>query len=323
MTPTLKSGRATFKALKTPGEFTAEFSVYGNVDLDGDRIVKDALVPALTKNPYPAVVWTHAWDIPPIGETLESKSTPTGGEGTARLFLDDHPIAKQVWAGLSAPNQPLKEFSFAFTIGAAELVENTKGEDTPRKDGRIREIQTIEEIFEWGPTLRGANPATSVLDLRKSAALGARAFKGYDDIDGWGVYCLTQMLSYGVDFIENEDDADDISVMRGILAGVMGLLSSEMAETDEGKAKIAEAFKVANEHYLARKAGARHSEEDMGLLQSIHDLTNQLGIACMAVSTGDIMGNEAGDVLASADPEQAKRAAFLRLADHPMHLVHS
>lgn len=317
-TPLLKSGRATFKALKTPGEFTAEFSVYGNVDLDGDRIAKAALVPALEKNPNPAVVWTHSWDVPPIGETLEAKSTDSGGEATARLFLDEHPTAKQVWAGLSAPNAPLKQFSFAFNIGESSLVEAMKGEDTPRKDGRIREIEVISDIFEWGPTLLGANPATSVLDIRKSLAL---ARKAYDDIDGWSIYCLTAMIGWGVDFIEAEDDPEDVTTMKGILGDVLGLLSKEMAEDDAAKARIVDTIKaVAAER---AKAGARHSEEDLGLIQQIHDLTHDLGIPYLSTE-GVIEDDDVPNVLASA--EEASRLATLKmfgLASRPTGELHS
>ena len=51
-----KAVALTFKARKTPGEFDALFSVFGNIDLDGDRIHKGAFEPAIEADPNPAVV---------------------------------------------------------------------------------------------------------------------------------------------------------------------------------------------------------------------------------------------------------------------------
>lgn len=178
-----KSARCVFKAAKTPGEFSAEFTVYGNVDLDGDVIEKGAMLPAIEKTPDPAVVWTHLWNIPPIGETIDAKSTDTGGTASARLFVKDHEVAAQVWAGLKSG--ALKQFSYAFDIGEMRFREPADGEKTPRYDGQVRIIEKISDWFEWGPTLFGANPATSTLDIAKSALKYATESKGgrYDELD--------------------------------------------------------------------------------------------------------------------------------------------
>jgi len=156
-----KSVLAEFKARKTPGEFEALFSVFGNIDHDGDRIHKGAFKSAFENDPNPAVVWTHRWDVPPIGETVEAVETDKGAKGVARLFLDDHEVARQVWKGLASG--ALKQFSFAYTVSNESFSEPGDGESARRYDGKIREIHEFGDVFEWGPTLVGANSETGLL----------------------------------------------------------------------------------------------------------------------------------------------------------------
>jgi HK97 family phage prohead protease len=169
-----KSVVCEFKTDKgKPGRFKALFSVTGNVDLDGDRIKSGAFEEAVKNDPNPAVVWTHMWNIPPIGETIGWGEIDKGAEAEADLFLKDHEVAAQVWKGLET--KALKQFSFAFQIGEHSFSEPGDGEKTPRYDGKIREIVKIPNVFEWGPTLVGANPQTEMLagkNLGKLLGLG-------------------------------------------------------------------------------------------------------------------------------------------------------
>lgn len=296
-TPLRKSVTAAFKALKSPGEFEAEFSVFGNVDFDGDRLLKGAFEPAFEANPNPAIVWTHMWEIPPIGETIDAVETETGAKGTGRLFLDDHEIAGQVWAGLKSG--ALTQYSFAYNVAEARLVD-AAGAETPRKDGRIQELVKLSHIYEWGPTLVGANSATSTLDLAKSMRLrlGAKMLgrrdgsKGYDDADYWGISPLLDMLDDAFWFIYCEDDAEDIATMRGIASMLLTLLGKEATEDDAAKSKLIDWLKSET----ARKAGARHSAEDYSRIQAIHDLAVDLGASTATVGTADDV-DDGGDPL--------------------------
>lgn len=171
-----KSVACEFKTDKgKPGRFKALFSVTGNVDLDGDRIKSGAFAPAHEADPHPAVVWTHMWNVPPIGETISWGEVDKGAEAEADLFISEHEVAKQVWAGLDSG--ALKQFSFAFTIQEHSFVEPGENESTPRFDGKIRDIQKIANVYEWGPTLVGANPETELLGGKSlQTLLGLKEF---------------------------------------------------------------------------------------------------------------------------------------------------
>lgn len=319
-----KTVAATFKASKTPGEFSAEFSYFGNIDRDGDRMMKGCFEPAFSANPNPAVVWTHLWDIPPIGETLEASETETGAKGVAKLFLDDHETARQVWAGLKTG--ALKQFSYAMTFGKSgyELVSAKDGESTVRPDGRVREIKALEEIFEWGPTLVGANPMTSVIDLAKSGsrfALAARQ-KSWNDVDSWEITCLTNMIDYGTSFIVSEQDPEHVANMRSILVDVMALLSTEISEARDAGEDVAVYYdsfrKMLTEG--ARKAGARNSSDDQARLQTIHDLAMECGAACTPAEADleDPYLFASADLTGLTDEEKAEfaeRFAELKMLD--------
>lgn len=313
-----KSASATFKALKTPGEFEAEFSVFGNIDLDGDRMMAGCFKSAFEANPTPAVIWTHMWDIPPIGQTLDASETETGAKGTARLFLDDHEVARQCWAGLKSG--ALKEFSYAFDFNKSgfELVATKDGEESPRPDGRVREISALKNIYEWGPTLRGANPLTSLTDIAKAGTRFAAAArrKSYEDIDSWEISCLTGMIDYGTSFIVSEVDADDVATMKGILASILDLLATELQEARDAGDDLGlyyDSFRKAlSGPGLAGKAGARNSADDQARLQTIHDLAMECGAACAPndPDTVDIYGASA-----ERDAEVKERLASLRMLD--------
>lgn len=200
-----KSVVAEFKTDKgKPGRFKALFSVAGNIDLDSDRIITGAFEEATKNDPHPAVVWTHQWDIPPIGETLDwgevaaTADSKGGAEAEANLFMDDHPIAKQVWKGLDT--KALKQFSFAFDIGERRLVEPQGGEKSTRFDGMIQEILKIPRVFEWGPTLMGANPETMLTGKSLDVLMGLKEL-GID---------LSNLKSGDISDEEIEEAADDL-----------------------------------------------------------------------------------------------------------------
>lgn len=164
-----KSVACEFKASSTPGEFEALFSRFDNIDKDGDIIRKGAFAPAFEDNPNPAIVWTHRWDIPPIGETLEAAEIDKGAKAKGRLFLKEHPVAAQVWAGLKSG--ALRQFSFSYATMESLLRDPVGDEKAVRYDGKIQELLKFSEIHEWGPTLVGANPQTELLSAKSLATL--------------------------------------------------------------------------------------------------------------------------------------------------------
>ncbi len=170
------------KAVGDPEEgiFEAYVSVFGNVDLHGDRIKAGAFAGSLARwnasgDPIP-VIFSHQWDDldAHIGEVLEAEEHLPGDprlNGTGleelgglwtrfRLELDED-FAARVAKKLT--KRTIREFSFAYDVldegrasdGATELLEL--------------------DVLEVGPTLKGANPATVLL----SKTLG----EGWQDLD--------------------------------------------------------------------------------------------------------------------------------------------
>ena len=194
-----KSVRAELKAVDDrPGVFEARFAVFNNVDRVGDRILSGAFSRTLEERGLPPVVWSHRWDVPPIGETLDAKETDEGVEATGRLFIDgdkgeDHATAREVYVGLKT--RALKEYSFAYeVVDAAEVTEN--GET-------IRELRDVE-LFEWGPTLVGVNPATETI----------RDPKSIERLLGVSAKDLRAALG-----IEGDELAEALEVLKGLKAG--------------------------------------------------------------------------------------------------------
>lgn len=165
-----------FKALddeaggEPEGTFEAIVSVFGNVDYAGDRVVKGAFAKSLdtwktSGDPIP-VVWSHQWADPEmhIGEVLDSEERDEGLWVKAQLDVADDPVAAKVWRLLS--KRRVREFSFAYDVldekqqnGANELLEL--------------------DVIEVGPTLKGMNPDTALLEAKtRRDARAARARAG-------------------------------------------------------------------------------------------------------------------------------------------------
>lgn len=146
------------------GQFEALVAVFNNVDSYGDRILPGAFKRTLKERGFPAVVWSHSWQTPPIGSVLDAKETDAGLVVKAQLFLEDSQTAREVWAAMKNrggdDRPPLREFSFAFdVVDSAEITED--GET-------IRELKDLE-LFEVGPTLIGANSETELLAVKAAA----------------------------------------------------------------------------------------------------------------------------------------------------------
>jgi len=156
------------KALPDEGEgvFEAIVAVFGNVDRGGDRIKKGAFRRTLEERGLPPIIWSHMWDVPPIGTVTEAAENNEGLRIKGRLFVgegDDHPIARQVYTAMKARDgngvSPLREFSFGYEVRDSSE-EKQDGED-------VRVLKDVE-LFEIGPTLVGMNPATRLLAVKSA-----------------------------------------------------------------------------------------------------------------------------------------------------------
>ena len=138
------------------GTVEAIVSVFGNVDYVGDRVMPGAFSKTLEN--YAAsgrnipFVWSHDYDTPEsyIGKVVEAEETSEGLKVRAELF--DTPRAQVVRELLV--NRVVSEFSFAYEVIGSEKAT----------DGYTN--LTELNLLECGPTLRGANPMTRLLDAK-------------------------------------------------------------------------------------------------------------------------------------------------------------
>ena len=205
-----KSYPASFKAVdETAGTFEAIVSVFGNVDLIGDRVVKGAFAKSLGEwkasgDPIP-VIWSHMWSDPNahIGKTLEAEEREEGLWVKGQLDMDD-PFAAKVFKLMQ--QRRVKEFSFAYDV-----------EDEAKAEDGANDLKELR-IIEVGPTLKGMNPATQLLAAKKLAeAAGLKAGR---------------TLS-----AKNESDLSKaVELIQGVLA--------QVAQADEEEAKAEEPQEV-------------------------------------------------------------------------------
>jgi len=151
-----KTYNATLTTDAKAGTVEAVVSVFNNVDLVGDRMMPGAFSKSLED--YQATgrtipfVWSHDYDTPEsyIGKVIEARETSEGLHVKAELF--DTPRAQVVRELLV--NRVVSEFSFAY-----DIVDQQKA-----VDGANELLQV--KLLECGPTLRGANPMTRLIDAK-------------------------------------------------------------------------------------------------------------------------------------------------------------
>lgn len=150
------------------GLFEAIVSVFGNVDLVGDKVMPVAFDRSIAewKNSGDLVplVWSHDWGNPHaiIGSINPNdlESTPVGLKAIGSIDLNN-PFAAQVHSLMQ--QRLVKEFSFSYVI---------RDERTGR-DGS-NELWDLQ-IIEVGPTLKGANPETELIGVKSKLEFAAKA----------------------------------------------------------------------------------------------------------------------------------------------------
>ena len=147
-----------FKALdEETGKVEAVFSVFNNLDTDGDVVLPTAIKSGFKDNQVP-MVFAHKWD-QPIGkgtiETDEEKATFKGN------FFMDTEAGKEAYQ-LAKAMEDLQEWSFGFRINDSE-VKKFKGADGKEVDARYLKDLTVYEV---SPVLVGANRETYTLSIK-------------------------------------------------------------------------------------------------------------------------------------------------------------
>jgi hypothetical protein len=169
----IKNVRAQFKAVQDApqGTFEAIVSVFGNVDLGGDRVMPGAFAKSLAEwqssGDRIPVIWSHDWDDPMshIGYVETAEERPEGLYVKARLDVENNTKASYIARLLK--ERRVREFSFGYFATGYRDVDDADY-------GRVRELTEID-LFEVGPTLLGMNPDTVLLEAASRFHRSAKA----------------------------------------------------------------------------------------------------------------------------------------------------
>ncbi len=157
------------------GQFTALASVFGNVDLVGDRMLPGAFSKTLddwreSGDPIP-VVLSHQWDDPMayVGKADPAQVVETDQGLQVNGTLDtSNPVGKQVYSLMK--QRLIKGWSFGYTVPEGGEKVN---------DG-VNEVSQVE-LIEVGPTLKGANPEAQLQAIKAMKQLDADLDAAEDD----------------------------------------------------------------------------------------------------------------------------------------------
>lgn len=143
------------------GTIEAIVSVFGNVDLAGEKILHGAFKNTLTKK-LPKGVWMHDWTIP-IAKTISAEEIAAGDSRLPDSLKDLGGLLIKGQFNLNTTRgkdayEDLKfgtvdEFSIGYRVLDSDLINGVK---------ELKEI----ELFEWSPVLVGANRATTMMSLK-------------------------------------------------------------------------------------------------------------------------------------------------------------
>lgn len=161
-------------------------SVFGNVDLHKDRILPGAFAGTLERwktsgDPIP-VIFSHRWndldahvgvaedaeEWMPGDERLPDELKDLGGLFVRERYDMDQPTAARLFE--LQKQRRIKESSFAYDVL-----------DSQRAKGGVTDLTELE-LIEEGPTLKGANPSTTVLDTKAGEKAFVRLDGSYEQL---------------------------------------------------------------------------------------------------------------------------------------------
>ena len=139
------------------GEVKAVFSVFNDVDSDGDVVVPGAVKSGFKGGSVP-MVWSHKWDMP-IGKGVISQDNDMA-TFTGSFFMDTE-SGKEAY-NLVKNMGDLQQWSFGFRVNDSEYGKFQKdGKD----DEDVRYLKDLS-VYEVSPVLVGANQDTFTMEIK-------------------------------------------------------------------------------------------------------------------------------------------------------------
>ena len=140
------------------GKVEAVFSVFNNVDSDGDVVLPNSLKSFKGLEGEVPMVWSHKWENP-IGKgriVQDNDKATFKGE-----FIMSSESGKEAYEIVKAMGD-LQQWSFGFQVDDAE-------QGTFQKDGQSEDVRYIKSatVFEVSPVLVGANQSTYTVAVKE------------------------------------------------------------------------------------------------------------------------------------------------------------
>tara|TARA_B100000902_G_scaffold306822_1_gene295610 strand:+ start:7160 stop:8449 length:1290 start_codon:yes stop_codon:yes gene_type:complete len=169
------------------GSVEAVFSVYNNVDSDGDVVIPGAVKSGFANNQVP-MVFAHKWD-QPIGKgVIEEKDDSAVFKGS---FFMDTEAGKEAY-NLVKSMGDLQQWSFGFRVNDSEVGKVQK--DDSETQARFLKDLTVYEV---SPVLVGANQETYTLAIKT----------GEDTVYEAKGEVTEEKIALDQDVFDNEEDA--------------------------------------------------------------------------------------------------------------------
>lgn len=147
--------------LKTDGEskgqVKAVFSVFNNLDSDGDVVLPDAINSGFKSGDVP-MVWSHKWDMPIGKGTIKKDKNKAYFDGS---FFMDTESGKEAY-NLVKNMGDLQQWSFGFKVNDSEY---GKWKKSAEEEVDVRYLKNLS-VYEVSPVLVGANQDTFTMAIK-------------------------------------------------------------------------------------------------------------------------------------------------------------
>ena len=147
--------------LKTDGESKGQvkaiFSVFNNLDSDGDVVLPDAIRSGFKSGDVP-MVWSHKWDMPIGKGTIKKDKDKAYFDGS---FFMDTESGKEAY-NLVKNMGDLQQWSFGFKVNDSEYGKWKKSAD---EEVDVRYLKNLS-VYEVSPVLVGANQDTFTMAIK-------------------------------------------------------------------------------------------------------------------------------------------------------------
>jgi len=142
---------------ESKGQVKAVFSVFNNVDSDGDVVIPGAIKSGFKSGDVP-MVWAHKWDMPIGKGKIKQDNDKATFEGS---FFMDTESGKEAY-NLVKSMGDLQQWSFGFRVMDSEYGKFKKDAN---EEEDVRYLKSLE-VYEVSPVLVGANQETFTMAIK-------------------------------------------------------------------------------------------------------------------------------------------------------------